>query len=248
MKRLLILVPLLAASLLTSCDDTVVGISSGYNGHSESVNDAYAYSVSKAGGVPVILPLVRSAVEADDVVALIDALIMSGGEDVDPARYGEDVWNETVYVNGARDTSDFLLLEAASRKGIPILGICRGEQILNVHLGGSLYQDIPSQIDTAVAHNQSASYGTATQIVYIDRDSRLYELLGKDSVMVNTFHHQAVKTPGKGVKITARSANGVVEAYEGGKYMGVQFHPEGLVEGGDDSFLPIFKELIRMAR
>ena len=125
----------------------VVGISSSWDdARVVSLNDTYVAAVRAAGGVPVVLPPVRSASEAAEVLSLVDAVIFSGGEDVDPSRYGEDVLNSTVEVNAPRDTSDFLLASEALQRGMPVLGICRGSQLLNVLFGGSLYQDLPGQI------------------------------------------------------------------------------------------------------
>lgn len=230
-----------------SAGKPVVGISSSWDdARVVSLNDSYVAAVRAAGGIPAVLPPVRSAAEAAEALALADALILSGGEDVDPARYGEAVLDSTVEVNAPRDTSDFLLAAEAMRRGMPVLGICRGSQLLNVFFGGSLYQDLPSQTGSlpestgsaslsepvrggsevdgtadaasqghaAIRHRQSESGSIGTHWIYIDANSRLHDLLGLDSVMVNSFHHQAVKDPGTGVRIVARSADGVVEAWE----------------------------------
>lgn len=230
-----------------SAGKPVVGISSSWDdARVVSLNDSYVAAVRAAGGVPVVLPPVRSAAEAAEALALADALILSGGEDVDPARYGEAVLDSTVEVNAPRDTSDFLLAAEAMRRRMPVLGICRGSQLLNVFFGGSLYQDLPGQIGSlpestgsaslsepvrggsevdgtataasqghaAIRHRQSESGSVGTHWIYIDPDSHLHSLLGRDSVMVNSFHHQAVKDPGTGVRVVARSADGVVEAWE----------------------------------
>ena len=294
--------------------EPVIGISSCWNGGRVSLDDAYPAAVRAAGGVPMILPPVHSAEEASEALAVVDALILSGGEDVAPARYGEAVLNPTVEVNAPRDTSDFLLAAEAMQRKMPILGICRGSQLLNVLLGGSLYQDLPSQIGSlprhgwdlqghggslldealpdgasqeqgwtlldgvlpdgalqglggvspgqgAIRHFQTESDSVATHWIYIDPDSHLHALLGRDSVMVNSFHHQAVKNPGTGVRVVARSADGVVEAWEwlapqrkgkrqqrDGSILCVQFHPECLVDAGDPTFLPLFQDLIAKSR
>ena len=282
--------------------EPVIGISSCWNGGRVSLDDAYPAAVQAAGGVPMILPPVHSAEEASEALAGVDALILSGGEDVAPARYGEAVLNPTVEVNAPRDTSDFLLAAEALQREMPILGICRGSQLLNVLLGGSLYQDLPSQIGSlprldlqgqggvspgqggslpngvlpgqggslpdgvspgqgAIRHFQTESDSVATHWIYIDPDSHLHALLGRDSVMVNSFHHQAVKNPGTGVRVVARSADGVVEAWEwlapqrkgkrqqrDGSILCVQFHPECLVDAGDPTFLPLFQDLIAKSR
>ncbi len=275
----------------------VVGISSSWDdARVVSLNDTYVAAVRTAGGVPVVLPPVRSASEAAEVLSLVDAVIFSGGEDVDPSRYGEDVLNSTVEVNAPRDTSDFLLASEALQRGMPVLGICRGSQLLNVLLGGSLYQDLPGQIGalprdggsvldsggsaalsatatlepaqktsvndsaaavrqghSAIRHRQSEAGSVGTHWIYIDQDSRLHQLLGCDSVMVNSFHHQAVKEPGTGVRVVARAADGVVEAWEWNAphrdgILCVQFHPEIFVKAGDTTFLPLFQDLIDRAR
>ena len=296
--------------------EPVIGISSCWNGGRVSLDDAYPAAVRAAGGVPMILPPVHSAEEASEALAGVDALILSGGEDVAPARYGEAVLNPTVEVNAPRDTSDFLLAAEALQREMPILGICRGSQLLNVLLGGSLYQDLPSQIGSlprqggdlqgqggvspgqigslpdgvsqeqgwtlldgvlpdgalqglggvspgqgAIRHFQTESDSVATHWIYIDPDSHLHALLGRDSVMVNSFHHQAVKNPGTGVRVVARSADGVIEAWEwlapqrkgkrqqrDGSILCVQFHPECLVDAGDPTFLPLFQDLIAKSR
>ena len=263
----------------------LIGISCGWDGGRIDVSDAYALSVRAAGGVPVVLPPVLSMEEAASVLGKVDALILTGGEDVDPARYGEAVLNATVEVNGARDTSDFYLATEALRMGLPILGICRGGQLMNVVLGGSLFQDLPSQIGSmaiggssavdccgsavhgsflseparggigvngtaaAIHHRQKAADGVPTHMIYIEAGSHLRELLGADSLMVNSFHHQAVKDPGAGVHVVARAADGVVEAWEYDSILCVQFHPELLyARGGNSTFLPIFQDLVHRAR
>lgn len=304
-----------------SAGKPVVGISSSWDdARVVSLNDSYVAAVRAAGGIPAVLPPVRSAAEAAEALALADALILSGGEDVDPARYGEAVLDSTVEVNAPRDTSDFLLAAEAMRRGMPVLGICRGSQLLNVLFGGSLYQDLPGQIGSlpesdgvaslsepvrggssgsavhgsflsgpvrggsevdgtataasqghaAIRHRQKESGSVGTHWIYIDANSRLHDLLGLDSVMVNSFHHQAVKDPGTGVHVVARAADDVVEAWEwdapqrtGSSKRGslqhsgssrrssnicVQFHPEIFVKAGDATFLPIFQDLIDRAR
>lgn len=255
MKRVLLLAVLLGA-VLSGCRESrpVVGVSCCWDEGRVSQSDAYLTAVRAAGGVPVVLPPVLSAEDAAAALASVDALILSGGEDIAPARYGEEVLNATVEVNGARDTSDFLLATEALRRGLPILGICRGEQLTNVVLGGSLYQDIPSQVGSAIRHRQSEPDGVPTHMIYIEAGSHLHGLLGADSLMVNSFHHQAVKDPGAGVHVVARAADGVVEAweYDGSKrasILCVQFHPELLyARGGNTTFLPIFQDLVHRAR
>ena len=245
MKRIIVLIVALA---LSACGKApVVGISSGWTGSKVTVNATYVDAVRKAGGVPVVLPLAANPGEAEALIRRVDAVIMTGGEDVDPARYGETPLNESVEVNGRRDTSDFSIVEAALKLRKPILCICRGEQLMNVALGGSLYQDIPSQAPSEIAHRQDTVSTVPTHIIYLEKDSRLHALTGLDSVMVNSFHHQAVKEPAPGAKVAARAPDGIVEAWEKGNMICVQFHPEALIEGGDDAFLPLFRDLVKRA-
>ena len=227
----------------------LIGISSGYSvtSGSSSLSSSYYKSVEKAGGAPVIIPLVNNMQAAEAVVRALGGLIMSGGEDVDPARYGEAVWNETVGVNSPRDTSDFLLLEAARKLGVPVLGICRGEQIVNVFYGGTLYQDLPSQRPGDFSHKQKEAGNIATHSVSLVDGSILKDILGVESVGVNTFHHQAVKDIAPGMKINAYGSDGLVEGFEGKNVLCIQFHPEKFIEGGDDTFLPIFTYFVKQA-
>lgn len=187
-----------------------------------------------------MLPTVSDARMAEDLLALVDGVIFSGGPDLDPSYYGETLWNGTVKVDTLRDASDLLLMHAALSSGKPILSICRGEQLMNVVLGGSLVQDIPSQIGEDVVHS-----GGALHPVSVEKGSLLYGFFGQETLLVNSFHHQAVKEPGAGVRITARSADGLVEAYEyGNQVLSVQFHPEGMART-DPAWLVPFRYLVR---
>ena len=231
-----------AGQTVKRTESPLIGISSGFNGSSASLGDAYVNAVRKAGGVPVVLPLVRDEAQAKALLGRIDGIIMSGGEDVDPEYYGEEILNESVGINAVRDTSDFLLVRAARDCGKPIMGICRGHQLVNVEFGGTLYQDLPTQME--VQHRQDEPSSIPTHKIGLAEGSRIRELLGVDSLMTNTHHHQAIKDIAPGLKVTARSYDGVVEGCEGPGVFCVQFHPEGLINGGDDTFLPLFKAFV----
>ena len=155
--------------------------------------------------------------------------MFTGGEDYDPALFGEERIPELGTVNGFRDTSDFAYARMALKQRKPILGICRGEQLLNIVLGGTLYQDLPSQTGKT-SHSQNGSGNKPCHGMTIDRNSILHKIIGRDSVIVNTSHHQAVKQLGEGLRVTAVSDDGVVEAFESTdrkmKVLAVQFHPE----------------------
>lgn len=244
MKRLLLLFSVLA---LTGCAyrAPLIGISGSYASEgvgSTTLNTNYSQAISKAGGVPVVIPTLSSREEADAVLAKLDGIVFSGGEDLDPSLYGETVLNETVFVNSVRDDSDVFLARAAVASKKPILAICRGEQLMNVVLGGSLYQDLAEQKPENVGHG-----GTVHKIL-AEPGSLLAKLYGTDSLEVNSSHHQAVKDVAPGIKVTAYSNDGVVEAYEGNNLIAVQFHPEKLVRAGDNKWLEFFKVFISRCR
>lgn len=232
-----ILLLIMAVTACSAPRKPLIGIScSRSSSGSTLLATSYTEAVAKAGGVPVVIPTVASREEADGVVAALDGIIFSGGEDVNPAWYGEAILNETVKIDAVRDHSDSLLARAALDSGKPILGICRGEQLLNVIMGGSLYQDIPAQIPQTIGHS-----GGASNKIGLEGESILSRLYGADSLEVNSFHHQAVKDPAPGIRITARSDDGVVEAYEKGRIWAVQFHPEKMLQLGDEKWLKLFE-------
>lgn len=229
----------------------LIGISSGLSPAKVSVNTTYVDAVRLAGGIPVVLPPVRDEETARALLKTVDALIMTGGEDIDPLFFGEEHLPGLGEVNAPRDTSDVLLIEAAVAMHKPMLGICRGEQVINVVLGGTLYQDIPSQVGGELRHRQSESATLATQTITIDPESRLASIVGATTLDVNSFHHQAVKDIAPGLTVVARSEDGIVEAYEDlvrYNVIGVQFHPEAFAQAGDPVFLSIFRDLVRRAR
>ena len=228
-----------AAVLLTVCACSpkapLVGISTEEaEGRYNYLTNTYACAITAAGGIPVLIPTVKTPEQARNVLSRRDGIVFSGGEDVSPAWYGEEPVNETVEVNPVRDRSDSLLARAALHCGKPILAICRGSQLMNVILGGSLYQDIPSQLPQAVLHSG------ARHMIGLEKDGFLATVFGADSLEVNSSHHQCVKDPAPGIKIIARAPDGVVEAWETAQITAVQFHPEYMFAHGDSTWLPLF--------
>ena len=244
MKRILLL--LLTVVALQACCPRVaplIGISCGRTSSgASSLSTNYTDAVARAGGIPVILPTVDNRALAARLIEKVDGIIFSGGPDLDPSYYGETVWNETVQVDTLRDASDLLLMRAALASKKPVMCICRGEQLMNVVLGGSLYQDIPTQVDTLVKHG-----GGAWHKIGVEKESVLYRLFGQDSLTVNSFHHQAVKKVAPGIRVTAYAPNGIVEAYEyGDRLIAFQFHPEGMART-DDAWLALFHDFVKMS-
>ena len=242
MKRILLLLLTLAA--LQACHRApVIGISCGRTSSgAASLSANYTEAVARSGGIPVIFPTVADSALAAALLKHVDAVIFSGGPDLDPSYYGETVWNETVEVDTLRDVSDLMLMRAALASRKPVMCICRGEQLMNVVLGGSLYQDLPTQVDTLVKHG-----GGTRHRISVEKGSVLYELFGQDSLTVNSFHHQAVKKVAPGIRVTAHADNGIVEAYEYGDHLiAFQFHPEGMART-DDAWLAPFKYFVKKA-
>lgn len=257
----------LAAALLIAASGLwaktpIIGIS-GYTEDGQChVNMTYVNSVRKAGGVPLVIPVTSDDAQLDAVLNAVDGILMTGGEDFDPLKwFGEEPVRGLGEVVPARDEFDVKLVRAAVAKGIPVLGICRGEQLLAVAFGGSLWQDIPSQVPTSyVKHRQSPTTGTVgTHTINIEKGSLLAKILGKEKAVVNTFHHQAIKDVPQGFMVVARAADGIIEAVErtgrlapqfadgGAMILGVQFHPEVITNGGNPEFLPIFQKLVAEA-
>jgi putative glutamine amidotransferase len=196
----------------------------------------YVRSTEGAGLVPVVVPPLRSAADVEAILDRCGGLILTGGDDVDPALYGEVAHPTTGAPNVLRDQTELALFRGARVRRMPTLAICRGIQLVNVALGGTLVQDIPSQRPSAVAHDQQADQGVRTHRVDIEAGTRLTEALGASTMDVNSYHHQAVDRLADGLRISATAPDGLVEGVETTEtdwwMVGVQWHPEDLTTDG----------------
>lgn len=196
------------------------------------VNSAYIQAVIAAGGTPVLIPY-QPKEQLRRIIHLVDGLVLPGGIDVDPNRYGQNPVVQCGEIDPLWDELDLTAAGFALERDIPILAICRGIQVLNVALGGSLVQDIPSQITDPVKHSQEAPRWYATHDITVQSASLLGEIWGTDSTRVNSFHHQSVGALGRGLRVVATAPDGVIEAVESSEHhfvLGVQWHPELMVD------------------
>jgi len=214
------------------------------------VNAAYLRAVQQAGGVPVLLPPHLDPEARAELTRRIDGLVLTGGGDLDPQRFGE-VAHATVYeVSRERDALELSLVETALDAEVPLFAICRGIQVLNVALGGTLWQDLPSDLGTTIAHSQTERRDRATHAVTVSGETRLAEALGGHELRVNSFHHQAIRKLGSGLRDVAWAPDGVIEGVElagaPALVFGVQWHPEDLVEH-DRAAANLFRALVDAA-
>jgi len=216
-----------------------------------TLNTNYINAVFAAGGIPVILPTTNDQEAFDGYMDLIHGLIFSGGIDISPLYYGENPLKEIKRVSTIRDEYEFGLFEKAYKKKLPILGICRGLQLMNVYLGGSLYQDIDRQLPGSLGH--CPDYITIEEefhSISIRKETRFYEIFNQDTIYVNSYHHQGINKLGDNLQVAAVADDGLIEVVEAAddRFMiGVQFHPEALLKR-KPIFLKIFEELIRAAK
>jgi putative glutamine amidotransferase len=190
----------------------------------------YSQAILHAGGAPLIIPAAQDRKSLEAILYSVQGLILSGGPDVHPRRYGEEPLAGLGEVDEALDQMELLTAATAVEQDLPVLGICRGIQVLNVALGGTLYQDIASQIPESLCHTPKTDKAVNTHSVRTKPGSRLHKLFGQREIWVNGKHHQAVKHLAPGLVATAHAKDGVVEGVElsGKRFaVGVQWHPEG---------------------
>jgi putative glutamine amidotransferase len=202
-----------------------------------SLNEPYTDALASVGLVPLILPPSDPSIAAGSLRE-IAGLVLTGGEDIDPRRFGEEPVPEAGEPHHPRDAYEIALARAAYERRIPTFAICRGIQIMNVALGGTLVQDIPTQLRTTINHVQAEQRHDRVHDVRFDGDSRIADVLGATEIRVNSSHHQSVGDVSRELKVTGRSPDGVIEAVEpvdpAWWMIGVQWHPEELTGTPED--------------
>jgi len=213
------------------------------------INTPYIRAIENAGGIPILLPALRTPDAAETFADMIDGVLVPGGQDISPLLFGEEPCPKVTYSLADTDRTEMALIKAAARRRLPIFGICRGMQLINVTFGGTLIQDIESAVPDAIGHRQELCIRSElTHSISVQEGSLIAELLGSSRCAVNSFHHQAVKDPAEGFVITARAADGIAEAMEreDGLVYAVQWHPEELVCRYPE-FRKLFEHLIASA-
>ncbi len=192
-------------------------------------NDTYINAVKKAGGLPILLPCLAHEADLALHLDLVHGLLVAGGPDADPIFFGEEPEEGLGNVNPCMDAYEIPLIAMALERNLPVLGICRGEQMLNIAAGGSVIQHLPAAVRRVIKHQQSAPRSYVTHSIDIAADTLLSRILGAGKTRVNSFHHQAVSRVALGFCVSAVAPDGVIEAVESTEHkfvLGVQWHPE----------------------
>lgn len=214
------------------------------------LNDAYVQAVRAAGLTPLIVPPLPPS-ELEPIVGVARGIVLTGGEDVAPAEYGAtNAGSHEPHFD--RDKFELALVRLAHERNLPVLAICRGVQVVNVALGGTLMQDIPTECPSTINHDQSEQRSLRVHDVYVESGSKLANAIGATKIVVNSSHHQAVANVAEGLAITARSPDGIIEGVEWqGDFwwmLGVQWHPEELAAANEDWDRSLFRAFAKQVQ
>lgn len=229
----------------------IIGVFGAIDGEGKhSLALSYINAISSSGGIPIILTSVTHSEDISRMIDMCDGFCFTGGVDIHPRYYGEEVSEACGEIHDPRDAFEMAVFGCVFGSGKPIIGICRGEQLINVALGGSLYQDLPTERPSEIQHRQTAPRSEATHEVDIILKTPLDELLSSKSISVNTIHHQAIKSLGDGLRPMALAPDGVIEAvyHEAHPYLrAYQWHPEALYKT-ESASRKIFDDFIAAAQ
>ncbi len=232
----------------------VIGVTPGYDYDNKTtyIKHGYCEGLNESGAISLLIPAVSDEKILDEVFENLDGILLSGGPDIDARLYNEENLPFNDCISPVRDNLEIYLAKKALASGKPVLGICRGIQIMNVAAGGTLYQDICAQMtsNTVLKHSQQAPKWHPTHDIKISEGSKVWKMFGKPVLSVNTFHHQAVKDVAAGFVVTSNSSDGVIESIEHTAHpfaVGVQWHPELMWENYPEQ-LNLFKLFVDSCR
>lgn len=209
-------------------------------------------AIQRVGGLPFILPYTKSKELIKKYATFIDGLYLAGGNDLDPCYYKEDPHPMLGEVNPTRDEFEWEMLKNISKADKPVLGVCKGAQVINVFFGGSLYQDLSSQLtQSSIQHGQKALLKYPVHVVELVNNTKLHDIIRKATIKVNSHHHQAIREVGDGITVSGQTNDGIIESIESTRHsfiIGVQWHPEELFEADEELAVKLYKEFINQCK
>ncbi len=230
---------------LISYSKTISGYSEGFIGNLVS----YIYALQAAGAMVIQIPALRDTASLQTIFDITDGILLQGGSDIDPKFYNESPHAKLGPTNNERDEFEIATAKMAIQNDKPLFGICRGLQVLNVAAGGTLYQDIPSQVSVEIDHDQNEAGSSPTHAIHISAQTKLAKIFQSETAQVNSFHHQSINKLGAGLVVSARASDDVIEAVEIPDrrfILAVQSHPERLFQT-DEKSQRLFLEFVAAA-
>ena len=216
------------------------------------LNEDNVKAIEQSGGNPVLLPYFNDEKNIHPLLSLIDGLYLTGGYDIDPTLFGEEPHPNLGVITRVRDDFEIVIIQKVLALDKPVLAVCRGSQILNVALGGTMYQDIYSQKNISpLQHQQKAIDSHPSHYIHIEKNTLLYNLVKRQKIKVNSRHHQANREVGKGLIVSGKASDGIIEAIESKVHrfvLGLQWHPENMAANGDESSIKIYDGFIEACK